>query len=196
MFIWKVAKRSRLLVIIAASLGLIAFMVAAPGGYGSRLSTTGDESALARFDDLKRSIFIASRHPLTGVGIDNYILYSNKDKASHNAYTQVASELGLVAALIYLYFMIYPLTRLLKLERETSGDRDRRTLYYFSIGLQASLVGYMVSSFFASVAYLWYVYYLVAYSIALRRIYAASVAKEVRTNAVEAAPGLVLTATD
>ena len=82
------------------------FVVAAPGGYGSRISNTGDESALARFDDLKRSIFIASRHPLTGVGIDNYILFSNKDKASHNAYTQVGSEMGLAAALIYLLFMI------------------------------------------------------------------------------------------
>ena len=55
----------------------------------------------------------------------------------------------------------------MKLERDTSGQKDRRSLYDFSIGLQASLVGYMVSSFFASVAYLWYVYYLVAYSIAL-----------------------------
>jgi hypothetical protein len=29
----------------------------------------------------------------------------------------------------------------------------------------------MVASFFAAVAYQWYVYYLVAYAIALRRIY-------------------------
>ena len=88
--------------------------------------------------------------------------------------------MGLAAALIHPLFMIYPLKRLLKLERDTSGQKDRRSLYYFSIGLQASLVGYMVSSFFASVAYLWYVYYLVAYSIALRRIYAASIDKEAR----------------
>jgi hypothetical protein len=31
-----------------------------------------------------------------------------------------------------------------------------------------------VSSFFASVAYQWYVYYLVGYAVALRRIYQAS----------------------
>jgi len=195
-FMWKVAKRSRFLVIAAATLGLIVFVVAAPGGYGSRISNTRDDSALARFDDLKRSIFVTSRHPLTGVGMNNYILYSNTDKASHNAYTQVASEMGIAAALIYLFFMIYPLKGLLKLERETSGEKKHRSLYYLSIGLQASLVGYMVSSFFASVAYLWYVYYLVAYSIALRRIYAASIDREVRTNLVEPAPRLVLTSTD
>ena len=46
-----------------------------------------------------------------------------------------------------------------------------RRYHYLSIALQASLVGYMVASFFASVAYLWYIYYLVAYAVCLRRIY-------------------------
>jgi hypothetical protein len=32
------------------------------------------------------------------------------------------------------------------------------------------LVGYMVVSFFASVAYQWYVYYLVAYAFCLHRL--------------------------
>jgi hypothetical protein len=41
------------------------------------------------------------------------------------------------------------------------------------VGLQASLIGYMVSSFFASTAYLWYVYYLVGYAVCLRRMYEA-----------------------
>jgi hypothetical protein len=45
------------------------------------------------------------------------------------------------------------------------------TSYYLAVGLQASLIGYMVSSFFVSVAYLWYVYYLVGFAVALRRIY-------------------------
>ncbi|PYS72854.1 MAG: hypothetical protein DMF69_06480 [Acidobacteria bacterium] len=198
-FMWKIAKKSRLFVAMAGSLGLIVFMVAAPGGYGNRLSTTGDDSAVARYDDLKRSVFITSRHPILGVGINNYILYSNSNKASHNAYTQVASEMGIAAAAVYILFMIFPLKGLRKLERETSGEKDRRRLYYLSIGLQASLVGYMVSSFFASVAYVWYVYYLVAYSIALRRIYAVSIAKEAkeaRTDLVEPPRRLVLTATD
>ena len=42
---------------------------------------------------------------------------------------------------------------------------------YFSIGLQASLICYMVCSFFASVAYIWYIYYLIAYAIAFIRSY-------------------------
>ena len=96
------------------------FLVFAPGGYRTRLSTTGDESSMARFDDLKRSLFyVASRHPLLGVGMDNYILFSNSNKASHNAYTQVASEMGVAAAVLYILFMLAPFKGLRRIERES-----------------------------------------------------------------------------
>ena len=44
-------------------------------------------------------------------------------------------------------------------------------LYYLSIGLQSSIIAYMVSAFFASVAYNWFAYYLIAYAVVFRRIY-------------------------
>jgi O-antigen ligase len=143
----------------------------APGAYRSRLATTSDDSAAARTDDLKRSILIAARHPLSGVGMDNYILYSNMNKATHNAYTQVAAEMGFGAFLIYVWFLVSPFKRLRRIEEATRAQRVKPPAYYLAIGLQASLVGYMAVSFFASVAYLWYAYYLVAYSVCLCRIY-------------------------
>jgi len=42
--------------------------------------------------------------------------------------------------------------------------------YYFAVGLQASIVSFMVSSFFGSIAYSWYIYYLIAYAVCFRRI--------------------------
>jgi hypothetical protein len=39
------------------------------------------------------------------------------------------------------------------------------------VGLEASLIAYMVASFFLSVAYTWYVFYLVGFAVSLRRIY-------------------------
>jgi O-antigen ligase len=156
-------------------------MLVAPAGYGARVSTTNDASAISRLDDLKRSLFLAVRHPVFGVGMGNYILYSNTDKASHNAYTQVASELGVAATVFYVLFMLAPLKRLRKIERESVDNKSRRRFYYLSIGLQASLAAYMVASFFASVAYLWYVYYLVAYSVCFGRVYQAAIEREMMT---------------
>jgi O-antigen ligase len=173
--LWKLVRSSRWLLSLLVPALVISFVLFAPGGYRTRLSTTGDESTMARFDDLKRSLFIAARHPFLGVGMDNYILYSNANKASHNAYTQVASEMGLAAGLIYILFVLAPFKGLRRIEHESYQVKSRRRFYYASVALQASLVGYMVASFFASVAYLWYIYYLVAYSICMRRIYDSAV---------------------
>ena len=90
---------------------------------------------------------------------------------THNAYTQVASEMGVAALAIYTMFVVTPLKRLGQIARETVTARHNSPYYYLAVGLQASLLAYLVSSFFASVAYLWYVYYLVAYAVCLRRIY-------------------------
>lgn len=167
---WKVARRNRV-IFGAVALTLVLMAVAlAPGAYRSRLATTGDDSALARTDELKRSILVAARHPLFGVGMDNYILYSNTNKATHNAYTQVAADMGLVAFLLYVWFLVSPFNRLRRIEAATHTSARQPTVYYLAIGLQASLVGYMVVSFFASVAFQWYAYYLVAYAICLQRL--------------------------
>jgi hypothetical protein len=81
----------------------------------------------------------------------------------------------MTALALYTMFIVTPLRRLKDLELvSVEGDRSRRAIYYLSVGLQASIVGYMVSSFFASVAYQWYIYYLVGYAVCLRRIAAAA----------------------
>jgi len=166
----KLARRNRVIFGVLALVIILAAIGLAPSAYRSRISTTSDDSAIARTDDLKHSILIAVRHPLFGVGMDNYILYSNSNKATHNAYTQVASEMGLAALLIYVALLWVPFGGLRRIEERERSKRYKPPIYFLAIGLQASLVGYIVVSFFASVAYLWYVYYLVAYCICLRRI--------------------------
>ncbi|MEJ7709182.1 MAG: hypothetical protein WKF84_04815 [Pyrinomonadaceae bacterium] len=47
----------------------------------------------------------------------------------------------------------------------------------------------MVSSFFASVAYNWYIYYLVGYAVALRRLYVIHQRKSIETEAAIIAGG-------
>lgn len=168
--VWKLAKRNRVIFGALALTVLIAALALAPGAYRSRLATTGDDSAVARTDDLKRSVLVAARHPLFGVGMENYILYSNTNHATHNSYTQVAAEMGLVALLLYLGFLIFPFKGLRRIEQATRTAKSKPRVYYLAIGIQASLVGYMSVSFFASVAFVWYAYYLVAYAICLQRL--------------------------
>src|ERR1044071_2017047 len=126
----------------------------------------------ARRDIFWRSMLIALRHPINGIGLGNFHHQGQRNQVSHNAYTQVAAEMGMGALAVYIFFMVSPLRRLREVERETFGEKekDRAAFYHLAVGMQASLVGYMVCSFFASVAHIWYVYYLVAYAVCLRRL--------------------------
>ena len=180
--LWRMVRSSRWLIPPVGAVLIAGFIVFAPGVYKQRLSTTGDESSMARFDDLKRSAYVATRHPILGVGMDNYILFSNSNKASHNAYTQVAAEIGAAAAILYILFILAPFKGLRNIEHKSYEVQSHRRYYYYAIALQASLVGYMVASFFASVAYLWYIYYLVGYAVCLRRIYDAAVESDMALN--------------
>jgi O-antigen ligase len=149
----------------------------APGSYGGRLSTIFDSasdltgSSSQRTQVLKRSVIVALRYPLFGVGIGNFHHRSFQELGTHNAYTQVASEIGIPAFVIYVLFILYPLKRLRQIEKATAGNDEARRLYYLSIGLQGSIIGYMVSSFFDASAYQWYVYYIVGYSICMHRLF-------------------------
>lgn len=182
----KLGRKQRFPTMAGFFLAVVLFMALAPGGYGSRLSTIfnigGDltGSGSQRNQVLKRSILVTLRYPLFGVGLGNFHYKSFQELGTHNAYTQVGSEMGIPAMILYIMFLVYPYKRLKEIEKATDGKKDERYYYYLSIGLRASLIGYMVASFFAAVAYQWYIYYLVGYAIALRRIYLSHTQKELK----------------
>jgi O-antigen ligase len=173
----KLGRKNKTTAIGALVLGVIFFLVVAPGSYSGRLATIFDSasditgSSSQRTQVLKRSILVAIRYPIFGVGLGNFHHKSFQELGTHNAYTQVAAETGIAAMVCYIIFLVHPIRKLRLIERELFERNEYSRFYYLSIGLQASLIGFMVASFFAAVAYGWYVYYLVAYAIALRRIY-------------------------
>ena len=177
--VMKLGRRHRAGISLAI-LGLaVAGFLLAPGNYVDRLlsimpSLDPGESADARRGELFRSLYVAIRHPLLGIGMGNYQNeMSYKGLVTHNSYTQVAAELGATALVCYTLFIVKPLRKLGQIARETLKPRLSSNYYYLAVGLQASLLGYMVSSFFLSVAYAWYIYYLVGFAVCLRRLYEA-----------------------
>lgn len=173
----KLGRRNRTAALATLVLGFIFFVAVAPATYSGRLATIFDSasditgSSSQRTEVLKRSIWVALRYPLFGVGLGNFHHKSAQELGTHNAYTQVAAETGIAAMICYIILIVHPIRKLRMIEREMYERNDNSRYYYLAIGLQASLIGYMVSSFFAAVAYQWYIYYLVGYAICLRRIY-------------------------
>lgn len=181
---WKMGRRNRL-TILAAMLACGALLLAlAPSNFSLRLlsifvpSLDPVGSSDMRRQLLWRSLLVAARHPLLGIGMGNFPLVSLRSLVTHNSYTQVAAEMGTPALVVYVLFVLTPFKGLARIERETYEGRKASRFYYLAVGIHASLLGYMVSSFFASVAYVWYVYYVVAYAVCLRRIYESESAAE------------------
>jgi O-antigen ligase len=183
----RIGRRSKFEITVLLFAVSAAMILLAPSGYGDRLLSIvmpgldSNGSADSRRGELFRSIYVALRHPLMGIGMGNYQPnMSYKGLVTHNSYTQVASEMGMTALVLYTTFIVKPFRKLSSIVRETFAVREDSHFYYLALGLQASLLVYMVSSFFLSVAYAWNVYYLVGYAVCFRRIYESSTGKVVK----------------
>ena len=180
----KISKRRRLEITAVVLVMATVIILLAPTAYGTRLLSIffpeldPGGSADSRRGELFRSTYVALRHPLLGIGMGNYQAnMSYKGLVTHNSYTQVASEMGMLALVLYTTYIVTPLRKLGVIARETFATRENSSFYYLALGLQASLLVFMVSSFFLSVAYGWNVYYVVGYAVCFRRIYESETGK-------------------
>jgi len=186
--LWKLGRWRRLKTILGVALICGILLAVMPGGYGARITTifnteqdqTG--SAQQRRELLERAASVAISRPIVGVGMGNFHIYSIKEKAAHNSYLEIAAELGVMGLIAYLILILAPLRSLHRIERQTRGMRTKseREMYWLSVSIQAAFIAYMVCSFFASIQYLWYLYYTAAYAVALRQIHAAEEMEEMK----------------
>jgi O-antigen ligase len=178
--LWKFGRGSRSSLALATLVAVVLLFSVFSDAYRSRLMTIlepnsdASGSAQERVDLLERGLDLSLRHPIIGVGMGNFHIYSIHEKVAHNGYVETAAELGMIGLLAYLIIILAPLRGLAKIERErvkpgASADLDVK---YLSIGLQTALIAYMTNSFFLSIQYLWYLYYAAGFAVALRLIYA------------------------
>jgi O-antigen ligase len=181
LMLWKLGRGRRLKTMLSAAVICGVLFAAMPGGYGARVATifNNDQdqtgSAQLRRELMERAASIAISRPIVGVGMGNFHIYSIREKEAHNAYLEIAAELGVMGLIAYLVVIIAPLRSLRRIERQTRGMRSKgeREMYWLSVSVQAAFIAYMVCSFFSSIQYLWHLYYTAAYAVALRRIHAA-----------------------
>lgn len=174
--VWKLGRNNRIGVTLTSIVVGTVITLLAPGNFGIRilsifipgLDPVG--SSNQRSELLERSIIVTLRNPW-GIGIGNFPIVGIRNLVSHNAYTQVSAELGILGLIAYMVFIISPFRKLGAIERTQFEKNETDWFFYLAVGLQASIVAYLIGSFFASVAYNWFIYYLIAYAVAFRRIY-------------------------
>jgi O-antigen ligase len=168
-----------------------------PGSYWHRLASITDDnkdetaSRQARLTLMRESYLTFLEYPVTGVGAGQFKNYKPQGRVeawleTHNALLQVASELGIVGVVVFAFLlfrgMYAPMQtrRLLarsaprgaKQGRGASGDPlppgEREMLMSHATATSAAFAGWLVCALFASVAYHWTLYYLLALALAPR----------------------------
>ena len=163
-------------------------------------------STEARLAVMAEGINAFLQFPLTGVGAGQFKNYNPPDRKeawreTHNALIQVAAETGIAGLVVFAFLIVRGAVaaastrRLLARPRKKSlpdplrlvmSDDDRQMLYAYTAAMTAGLVGWFTCSLFASVAYNWTFYYLLALIIAARELtrvrLTAARAAIVRTN--------------
>jgi O-antigen ligase len=157
----------------------------------SDLDQTGSREARSIL--LKESMDAFAAHPLTGVGAGNFKIYNPDERQeawheTHNVLLQVGAELGIGGLMIFVFLLAraaYAPVQTRRLLRAADPARppprsaagpaappldpsEHQMLTTHAAALTAALAGWFVCALFASVAYHWTFYYLLALAIAPR----------------------------
>ena len=185
-----------------------------PSSFTERMSSiihpeedpTGSREARKRL--LREAYQAYLDHPVLGLGAGQFHNYnpSNREETwreAHNAWLQVASELGTGGVLIFGvivgsgFVAGVQASRALRRARRTQKRRSKESgrwltrcepLEMYAAALLASLTGWLIAAMFASVAYYWTLYLVLSLAItlrdiALREVGAASVHPAIRAEA-------------
>ncbi len=177
--LWEFGIRGRRIYLVGvAGLCLLGTLVVAPGNYVKRLETLvgvfqqGDYdrgSAEARKALLIQSLQVTATHPLFGVGPGNFPAYTGRWLVTHNTYTQLSSECGIPALLLFL-MLLWKTFRTLRQLRRMPLSREKEDTHLYTSALTASLAAYLLGAFFSSSAYELFPYYMVIYATLLYRL--------------------------
>ena len=178
--LWRLRRRYPAFLALGVTAALVVMLVAPPS-FWARIFTVFDSSGDAqaaqsselRWSLLWRALEVAGFNPqrwLLGVGISNFHIVSVRELAQHNAYLQIFNEVGLPAFILYTMFLFGLIRAMGRIARAYERDRAHRHVWLLAVSLQVSLIAYAVGSFFAPVAYLWYLYYVAGFAVCLRML--------------------------
>jgi O-antigen ligase len=185
--------------VIAGALAMICALPVLPANYWRRIESITDpskddfQSSEARKELFGESYDAFLQHPLTGVGAGEFKDWNpqHREQAwheAHNVWLQLAAEIGIFGVAAFAFLVVRGCGAVVKTRRllrrlsrgrnpprsDLSGH-DLTLLDAHSAAMAASMIGWLVCAFFASVAYNLTFYYLLALAAAPRDILRASI---------------------
>ncbi|HEU5232604.1 MAG TPA: O-antigen ligase family protein [Terriglobales bacterium] len=137
-----------------------------------------EESTEGRMELLHRSIQYTLEHPIFGLGLGNFNLVSgaqhsgepNAWMGTHNTFTQISSEAGLPAVILYVVLLSAAIRKMYRIRRTARKCLHRPELALMASATLVSLLSFAFGACVAHLAYDYYFFYIVAIAAALRCI--------------------------
>jgi O-antigen ligase len=175
--LWMVGKSK----VRTKALGLISIVAVVAYSYvppeqQARLQASGeDATSIARLVRWKAGIEIMNDHPFIGIGHANWMPYyrdfypQNHTGLSHNIFIDAGAELGYTGLMLFCLMILYTLVNNYR-TRKLASAIDNRFIFYTAHGLDAALIGFIISASFVSVLYYPYFWINMAFTVALNNI--------------------------
>jgi putative inorganic carbon (hco3(-)) transporter len=159
-------KRHRIKTVLIIIMFFIAAAYFLPVSQKERFHTAGkDGTSEQRLLYLKHGWQMIKDHPILGVGYFNfpryYYLHHKDDlvrgsrehaQLPHNIFIQVGTDTGFLGLLIFIYLLFIAFVRTSRKIKEAKKRNDK-FLEFICIGLNTSLVGYIIAGQFVTIAY-------------------------------------------
>ena len=167
------SRRKTKALLAMALVGLAGFLLL-PQEQKDRFTTIGeDETSETRLTYWEHAAEITNEHPVIGIGYKNWLpyyraRYNPNGEVPHSIYYEASTELGytgLLAFLLLIGVTLFLNRRTRRLARKCRGDPD--FFVYMAHGLDAALVGFLVSGAFVTVLYYPYFWINLAMTSAL-----------------------------
>jgi O-antigen ligase len=195
-------------VVAAGALAVLLALPLLPSSYWERVASITNEELDQTGSREARSILLRDAfaafvaHPITGVGAGQFLNYNPDERQelwreTHNVVLQVAAELGILGLICFAVLLTRAFQAPLQASRSLRAlaargsagtgpgapaqvQAEREMLSLYPAAMLAALAGWFVCALFASVAYHWTFYYLLALAAAPRDYLAQRLAADRR----------------
>lgn len=175
-FLWRASGRQRFVFVVGVPFVAAVLLPFVPRAALQRISSlavgsddpTSDVAASSSSREylLRKSITYTFEHPVFGVGPGQFSLFEGTNNQiigthgswhqTHNSYTQVSSECGIVAALFYLIGICSTFCLLNSTYRQARARQDCEDIRTAAFCVALALVAYCVAIMFVNFAYFYY----------------------------------------
>ncbi|MBJ6749824.1 O-antigen ligase family protein [Geomonas anaerohicana] len=173
--LFKTKNKLKVLFIVITTICLVYVLL--PDKQKERLVASGqDNTSVSRLQLWGVGLDMVRRHPVLGVGYRNWgvaqteVYGVQNQLLPHNVFIECAAELGLSGFLCFVLLIGYTFYNNYQSRKLLGSSADGRFLSLMADGLDAALVGYLVSGFFVTVLYYPYFWINLSMTVALRNV--------------------------